>query len=311
MTQSFCEWLVQRGADINVPANKWYGTPLQEAARYRKMYLNFLVRNGANVNAPSHEEGRTALQWAVLRHPSLSSGSGPIETSNVSILLDAGAHVNASGHPEGQTALWLAARYGKEEIVDLLLQRGANANLPATQNTPSALQAAAEYGNWSTVKQLISAGAEVNAPGAKDGETALWLASRAGYSEVVDLLLKHGANPEDLYREAPVEELIYTEDQNRVEDGGSIGSNNGQNIGNPSLGEPFGLTPEEKDDLSRIISMLDREIRVLSKKHEGKMQGQDISHREDEREDRREDEWEDEGEDERERKMAIKYLTIA
>lgn len=109
------EFLVQHAAEVNIPATKKTGTPLQEAIKHQGQtgiaYL--LLEHGADVNAlPAEERGVTALQAAAIH------GYVPLALK----LLERGADVTAAPAPiNGRTAINGAAEHGHLDMLQLLL----------------------------------------------------------------------------------------------------------------------------------------------------------------------------------------------
>uniref|UniRef100_A0A093V663 Putative ankyrin repeat protein n=1 Tax=Talaromyces marneffei PM1 TaxID=1077442 RepID=A0A093V663_TALMA len=108
------KYLLDEGAEIQVPAVEFTGTPLQEAIAIEELELAYtLLERGADVNASAAPNGGlTALQTAA-------------ETGNINIaveLLRRGAHVVVATAPQyGRTAITAAACYGREDMLQLLL----------------------------------------------------------------------------------------------------------------------------------------------------------------------------------------------
>ncbi|KAL2816087.1 ankyrin repeat-containing domain protein [Aspergillus granulosus] len=143
--------LLERGADVNAPANSKGGkTALQMAVsqNYRTM-VELLVHHGADINClPSPQQGRTALQEA--------ASSGSLQLTQY--LLDHGADVNIpAAHFGGVTALQGAAIHGNIRIVMILLQAGAYINgAPAIEQGRNAISGAAENGRLDTLHLLLN-----------------------------------------------------------------------------------------------------------------------------------------------------------
>ncbi|EXJ87270.1 hypothetical protein A1O3_04229 [Capronia epimyces CBS 606.96] len=108
-------YLVQRGADVNLPAGPKYGfTALQAASFYGHIdVVEFLLGRGADVNAPAGGRyGLTALQAAAMQ--------GCVRIAQ--LLIAAGADVGAPPSPyRSQTAIKGAAEFGRLDMVKLLL----------------------------------------------------------------------------------------------------------------------------------------------------------------------------------------------
>lgn len=87
----------------------------------------------------------------------------------------------------------MAAREGREDIVQLLLDAGANINLSSRKDGDTPLIIACSEGHVKVAQKLLSAGASVNGPNS-GGWTPLLYAAYYGHKEVVELLLANGAN---------------------------------------------------------------------------------------------------------------------
>jgi hypothetical protein len=92
----------------------------------------------------------------------------------------------------GATPLWIAAAYGKCELVEYLISRGANLNSKTEIAGLTPFHIAALNGQKDVVELLLAKGADVNAK-TTAGETPLRLALRRGHKEVAALLREHGA----------------------------------------------------------------------------------------------------------------------
>lgn len=143
--------LIQRGADIDAPANEESGqTALQGAVSTGSFdIVQLLLQNGADVNAPpSPNYGRTALQEA--------ASKGCIRT--VKCLLQRGADVNAPPAQNGGfTALQGAAIAGNIKIVTMLLRAGSDVNgARAMVNGRTAIEGATENGRLDTLHVLLN-----------------------------------------------------------------------------------------------------------------------------------------------------------
>lgn len=143
--------LLDRGADVNAPANKNGGkTALQTAVsqKYHEM-VGLLVQHGADVNGlPCPVRGRTALQEA--------ASSGLVQLTQY--LLTCGANVNApAARLGGVTALQGAALNGYISIVLMLLRAEADVNgAPAIEQGRNAIEGAAENGRLHTLILLLN-----------------------------------------------------------------------------------------------------------------------------------------------------------
>lgn len=142
--------LLQRGADVNAPANEHGGkTALQIAASQNNhIMVKLLMNYGADVNfLPSPIRGRTALQEAASR--------GFMQLTEY--LLTSGADPNLPpARFGGVSALQGAATEGQIRIVIMLLQAGAFVNAaPAVAEGRSAIEGAAENGRLDTLRLLL------------------------------------------------------------------------------------------------------------------------------------------------------------
>jgi ankyrin repeat protein len=89
--------------------------------------------------------------------------------------------------------LFLAARDGKEEIVQLLLDHNADCNISGVKDGDTPLIIAANEGHSKVVEKLLAAGAKVNGPNV-GGWTPLIYAAYYDHQQVVNLLLGRGAD---------------------------------------------------------------------------------------------------------------------
>lgn len=109
----------------------------------------------------------------------------------VQALLEAGADPNV--YVNNTTALIEASYDGMPTLVGLLIQHGATVNAPASHNGWTSLHYAANRNHFSVVKILINGGA--NELVEKDGLTPLMLASNEGHTVIAEYLLLQGADP--------------------------------------------------------------------------------------------------------------------
>jgi ankyrin repeat protein len=115
------EALLDRGADVNIPASEpahdkgW--SPLLEASIFLPVLMKTLVNQGANVNA-TDSGNNTALFWAACGN----------DQEILKLLLAKGANVNMKDSID-QTPLIHAASCGSLENVKILLASGADKNL--------------------------------------------------------------------------------------------------------------------------------------------------------------------------------------
>ena len=105
--------------------------------------------------------------------------------------LQQGININIT-NDKGQTALMIAAKNGKDIIVNVLLSARADVSIK-DKDAFSALLYAASAGNPQSVQSLLQAGANPN-DALPNNQTALMLAARAGSSDTVHLLIEAGAD---------------------------------------------------------------------------------------------------------------------
>lgn len=92
---------------------------------------------------------------------------------------------------EASTAMYIAAYYGRAEIVAAMLEKGLDKEKPGP-NGWRPLHAA--HDSLAVVRILLRTKPEIDAK-AGDGRTSLAMAIEGHYEEVVEELLEHGANP--------------------------------------------------------------------------------------------------------------------
>ncbi|GKZ26721.1 hypothetical protein AbraCBS73388_002974 [Aspergillus brasiliensis] len=227
------EYLVQHGADINVPSVKqiqFLGchtnhllipllTPVQIAAMEGDVsLLQYLLQHGASAIAcPAsahpdfmpHHYREAVNTWRITRRyapqdtsrvlvrTALQYGAMNGNLAIMTMLLSAGFPPDSRvALSVDDTPLQMAARFGNVDMVQLLRQWGADINAPpAFYNGRTAIQGAAESGNLEILSMLLRAGAQINAPAApEDGMTALQAACLNGHSVIVGALIANGAD---------------------------------------------------------------------------------------------------------------------
>jgi ankyrin repeat protein len=177
--------LLEAGAHVDIRDTQYDSTPLHQIAMTRDvahkaqmLIVSLLIEHGADVNAVNGI-GWTALDHAVdsnrvelvrylLDHNAKPRICNPLfdairsnRLPMVHVFLEHGYGIEAESdyfHYGRGTALWMAARFGRLEIVQELLNRGANI----------------DYAN-------------------AEGETPLAVAHRMNHDDVVDLLERHRA----------------------------------------------------------------------------------------------------------------------
>ncbi|KAK1527168.1 uncharacterized protein CCOS01_07430 [Colletotrichum costaricense] len=163
-TLSMVEFLVKRGADVNIRTDVKGLTPLYGATlQSRPEVVEYLLSKGADVTIPSKARNWSPLEGAydypaVMAHLVTKAWPPP------------DYHRVAEFGDTQCTALFLAATYGKTESVRLLLKHGD----PDIEFTPSS--------------DIEKEKADTR------GYTALAVASLYSHMEIVRLLLEHGAN---------------------------------------------------------------------------------------------------------------------
>jgi ankyrin repeat protein len=176
-------WLVEHGADVNLPWGGQGDAALHVAAqRWDVPMVELLVRHGADIHQ-RRADGRTA-------------------------------HTLASLHGNEPVAAWLLAQGATDECTALekfvsACARGdaarAREMLAAQPNLRNELRrehhlmmyGPAERGNTEVLETMLASGFDPNAKD-KDGVTALHRASMAGRVEAVRMLLAHGASVSSL-----------------------------------------------------------------------------------------------------------------
>ena len=116
------KFLIQKGADVNLPGGGNKMTPLMLACSNGKAkgseIAMMLIEAGANVNYIRNSDKMTALKFAMKR----------AKPEVIQALIDKGADIDG---PEGskQTALMTAARYDNVEALKILIKSGADPSL--------------------------------------------------------------------------------------------------------------------------------------------------------------------------------------
>jgi ankyrin repeat protein len=186
------ESLLKKGVDVNGfsghyeplllyacgASNQFQG---MVAAEPCEAAIELLLQSGADINLQGIG-GRTALEWAYERSPSLAR-----------LLIEKGADVNGGRGLKSKPVLSQAASKRDLEFMIFALGHGADVNAtPAA--CEGALCEAARQGDADIVRLLLTWGAEVN-HSTESGITPLIAACKYGHRHVVDLLLDHDPDP--------------------------------------------------------------------------------------------------------------------
>jgi ankyrin repeat protein len=198
------QYLIDRGADINLPASDDGGlTALQGAARGgHTEVVDYLIDTGAHVRAaPAKNIGVTVLEAAAC--PECDGEDWQLErkegelVSTFKSLLALGAPVNRTNGTSG-TVLHSLLRRSRIECVKLALQAGAQIeDREPSRPMSTPLQVAVAEGEMEAIQLLLEHGADVNAPaGAEFGRTTLQAATSAEKPDpdIIHLFLLHGAD---------------------------------------------------------------------------------------------------------------------
>ncbi len=167
------DWLLDKGADVNLADDDGY-TPLMLAAQYGHLaVVKRLLKKGASAKART-QNGQTALTivWGT---------DGKV----VPMLIKAGADPNARNN-DGESPLLIAAHHDSTGPMRELLKAKADPNL-ADNSGITPLIEAARKGNLASVKLLLSAKADKLAKD-KAGKTALDYARARKNASIIGLL---------------------------------------------------------------------------------------------------------------------------
>lgn len=207
--------LLNKGADVNIPAVKFGGrTALQAAVLSGDMdVVDSLLDAGADVNsAASYTNGSTPLQAAVERG----------DLNLMKPLIKPVACINGAASPvNGRTCLQPAAERGDMAIAESLSQNNAdiNAEPAASEGGLTALQVAVGEGHVLIADKLLSNGANPDClPGRNSENITLCAAIKKEDDEMIRLLPERGANPRGFTGYlTPLVAAITTQDQRNVE----------------------------------------------------------------------------------------------
>lgn len=130
-------------------------------------------------------------------------------------ILDDSPNINLDAlDNQHQSALFLAARFGRNRILDILLERGANPTLrDLYEQTP--LHIAASKNDVQIVKRLLETVEKVDVLDLYE-RTPLFCAAESGNEDVLRLLLSFGANPNMVNKEGISPLWIATKNENEA-----------------------------------------------------------------------------------------------
>ncbi len=169
-------WLLDHGADPNLPVDREGKTPLHRAAGYGISWaVDLLLQRGADPNRQSW--GNSSL------HEAIRGGHVGV----VKKLLAAGADPN--GQLRAESPLRIACELGHASIVAALIKAHADVNPPKRKGLPqdTPLHHAARGGIATCVELLLKQGADPLAKGAY-GKLAIEVAAKAGHPDIVKML---------------------------------------------------------------------------------------------------------------------------
>jgi ankyrin repeat protein len=170
-------WLLENGADPNLPVDKGGETPFHRAAEYGIGWaVELMLKNGADPD-------KRAIWGDGALHAAVREGHvGVVRT-----LLAAGA--DPKPQPRSTPPLLLACERGHASIAALLVEAGAEVNTPRRRGLPqdTFLHHAARSGSVACVELLLKHGADPLIKGAY-GRIAVEAAARAGHPDIVRLL---------------------------------------------------------------------------------------------------------------------------
>lgn len=172
-------FLIDKGADINLSAGRLDLTPLMECARTGNLEVaKLLVEKGADVQI-MNKMGVSAMHWAL--------ANGQNQAEDVALLLiEKGSKVETKAF-NGETPIMTAVRKGYAKAVKALLKKGADplAVEPGSQQT--LLHKASILGYGKIAGLLVEYGVDANA---KDihGNAASFYAGQYGNRSVADIL---------------------------------------------------------------------------------------------------------------------------
>lgn len=217
--------LIEAGATVDFDA-AWVGH-LEDSAPGRLAALKTLLaaRKKRAKARPSSE--------ADPRGEALLKAAGEGDLAGVKRLLKAGVPADFAGK-NGETALYVAASWGRDEVVSALIAAEASLDIRAYEQSYTPLMVAALASRSDVVGRLVEAGADVGAVDS-EGNTALMLALGAADHESADRLIGTGTALDvvNRRRRGALELAVENGDPERVEGLLRAGAS------------PRGKTPEE------------------------------------------------------------------
>ena len=192
------DWLIARGADVNVRTSDG-STTLQAAAFMGNATVaQRLLEAGVNVSA-TNDNGQTVWQTLATDWETTSAVANLFDLTLDRQAVEAGRAAIAemlAPHLEELAAedIWLAVASGNSDAVRTAIERGVEVN-QRNDDGAALLTVAAIFGHDGVAALLLQAGAEVNAKNPQNGSTALHAAAFLGHAAVVQTLLAAGADP--------------------------------------------------------------------------------------------------------------------
>ena len=182
-------FLIDKGADINLSAGRLDLTPLMVCARTGNLEIaKLLVEKGADVQI-INKMGMSAMHWALL--------NGQNQAEQIALLLiEKGSNVETKAF-NSETPLMTAVRKGYARAVKSLLENGADPLAIEQNSQQTLLHNASIRGYGEIAGLLIKYGIDVNAKDAH-GNTALVYAGRYGNQSVMNRLVAMGTESSTL-----------------------------------------------------------------------------------------------------------------
>ena len=191
-------FLIDKGADINLLAGRLDLTPLMECARAGNLEVaKLLVEKGADVQI-MNKMGISAMHWAL--------GNGQNQAEDVALLLiEKGSKVETKAF-NGETPIMTAVRKGYSKAVKALLEKGADPLGVEQGSQQTLLHKASILGYGEIAGLLVKYGVDATT---KDvhGNAALFYAGRYGNKSVADILNAVGASKikiEEIYNPSKI-----------------------------------------------------------------------------------------------------------